>query len=686
MNKMVQLVGLSCTRPPNFIALSHSARAVSFLIGCSLPSYGCRSTPFRRRQPAGGPVSLLSNLSLQTPRYQRTQAMGWPKPRQKGIWQQLKRRTTLETEPPAQQAEIAANRAPEAIQRCNYRKLKHPQDTRLLVILPGEGSDELRCVVRHIRLQNKFLRKIPEYLALSYTWGSPDDTAIIRCDDGYLRIPSNLYHALLRLRLPAPHYRKVWADAICINQGDIQERVQQVQIMRQIFAHATLVTIWLDDHDETSRDCCELIDTLIEYYGSDDFDLNNGANNHPDLEEDQWTLYKQFFQRPWFSRVWVFQEAVVAHLLTFVWGDWEANWQKIMLVVQCVGTFGNPVIYDPVALQNLWHMTLMDMQRVAYSEHYNRDKDSYSTQLSALIYLVDHARERKATDPRDRIFALQGLAQERDKPEFVVDYSLSVEQVYRNFALYELFQRRDLNILSSASQTNLNLPSWIPDWTFCPKEGFPLASSSALEIWLEAGGNPASYEPVLRFSDDSKVLYVKGTIFTKPQVIGMPNPSMQESPPCHDDEHVQKVHNLKASFLQDTYRITSMAPDPHPDGQPRIEAYLRALTFDYFERYRRFLDAIPVTFSDGLKVLTKYGVLHFESCTEFEVGWARVESHIEWKTRRFCLTENGYIGWVPQDIQMTDLIAMFVSGRVLYVLRPVDNGHYKLTGVIRTHP
>lgn len=109
-----------------------------------------------------------------------------------------------------------------------------------------------------------------------------------------------------------------------------------------------------------------------------------------------------------------------------------------------------------------------------------RRKYDYSSRLPALVYLVDHARRHQATDRGDKIFALQGLSQEQAKPELVVDYLSSTEQVFVKFALYEIFEQRDLNILSSAPTSNMDLPFWVPTWTAPLEEGFPMSSSNSM--------------------------------------------------------------------------------------------------------------------------------------------------------------------------------------------------------------
>ena len=54
----------------------------------------------------------------------------------------------------------------------------------------------------------------------------------------------SLYDALMRLRYGHIE-RTVWADAVCINQGDVEERDEQVRQMAKIYAAASRVIVWL---------------------------------------------------------------------------------------------------------------------------------------------------------------------------------------------------------------------------------------------------------------------------------------------------------------------------------------------------------------------------------------------------------------------------------------------------------
>ena len=87
-----------------------------------------------------------------------------------------------------------------------------------------------------------FLRDVPSYEALSYTWGTSDNQEYIYVTDladplrtpSCLRIRANLASALRHLRYP-DWQRTLWVDAISINQADIDERGRQVKRMSQIY-------------------------------------------------------------------------------------------------------------------------------------------------------------------------------------------------------------------------------------------------------------------------------------------------------------------------------------------------------------------------------------------------------------------------------------------------------------------
>jgi hypothetical protein len=112
---------------------------------------------------------------------------------------------------------------------------------RLIQLLPGDDVG-IRCELYETTLElSKSL-----YKALSYTWHTPQDSqkAIISCNGRTLRIGTNLYAALRRLKQRTQPVT-LWVDFLCINQADDEERTHQVSMMRDIFANCNEVIIWL---------------------------------------------------------------------------------------------------------------------------------------------------------------------------------------------------------------------------------------------------------------------------------------------------------------------------------------------------------------------------------------------------------------------------------------------------------
>lgn len=118
-------------------------------------------------------------------------------------------------------------------------------EIRMLCLLPGRKEDPI-----FVRIESCSLDNPPSYEALSYAWGERYLSAFIVVRDGNsdydVRLPQNLYKALAQLR----HHnrpRYIWADAVCINQENEEEKSQQVQIMPLIYRKASKVLIWLGD-------------------------------------------------------------------------------------------------------------------------------------------------------------------------------------------------------------------------------------------------------------------------------------------------------------------------------------------------------------------------------------------------------------------------------------------------------
>lgn len=186
----------------------------------------------------------------------------------------------------------------------------------MLALEPGEFSDPLKGTLVVCDLQSLSL----DYEALSYVWGSGYPNCYIDIDTSPMRIMGTLDDALRHLRRKTGA-RYIWADSICIDQSSIEERSRQVSLMTDVYRTALKVNIWLG----LANECSEVGFEILSFLASDD-----------DFHADPpWTRrspellcagLNDILHRPYFQRVWVVQELVVAKELCVAVGKYSFGW------------------------------------------------------------------------------------------------------------------------------------------------------------------------------------------------------------------------------------------------------------------------------------------------------------------------------------------------------------------------
>ena len=123
-----------------------------------------------------------------------------------------------------------------------------------------------------------------------------------------------------------------------------------------------------------------------------------------------------------------------------------------------------------------------------------------------------------ASDPRDKVFALVGIASGQYAPAYTPDYSKDVVDVYRDLAIQLIIASQNPDILVHCAYTvgsKLSvLPSWVPDW------------SQPLYINCSPIVSPGAYEASAgtsfkgRVSEDLGELFLDGVVLNKVEVLG----------------------------------------------------------------------------------------------------------------------------------------------------------------------
>ncbi|KAH7380168.1 heterokaryon incompatibility protein-domain-containing protein [Pyrenochaeta sp. MPI-SDFR-AT-0127] len=328
-----------------------------------------------------------------------------------------------------------------------YEPLESDQHIRLLQVsastfnfyneddgFPTLSLDELHCELVQVPLSHCGL-----YQAVSYAWGDPAQDHFVRINGQYaLPITRTLANTLPQL-ISICSTGFLWIDQICIDQSNKQERSLQVSIMGEIYSCALEVLIW------TGGDIDWFPEMKKRLPHSDALDLHH-------IE-----ALVQLFCRPWFSRGWTIQEAVLANVATVIVGS-------------CLLSLED--------LKRAWHREsnkysgyqLRSCQvGVASFEVINSLRNDRSARFrdSGFDGLLNGLGDTRTSDVRDHVYAFLGLNQDR-RIKITPDYNASACEVFINTtrAIIEGTKTLDcFRFLPFDRSGDLELPSWVPDWS-----------------------------------------------------------------------------------------------------------------------------------------------------------------------------------------------------------------------------
>lgn len=148
--------------------------------------------------------------------------------------------------------------------------------------------------------------------------------------------------------------------------------------------------------------------------------------------------------------MWIGQEIGTDAPATLYWGKWSLDWSilgvlSITLEKHCY-PFRKQLSIYPLTCRYLY-------QR--FVDHPSRGKRSHS-----FVYELHRARNRRATDPRDRVFALLGHHSARSSrdhtPIIEADYNLDIETINHQVAYRSLESSEDLTALNAVQHTYAN--------------------------------------------------------------------------------------------------------------------------------------------------------------------------------------------------------------------------------------
>jgi hypothetical protein len=569
------------------------------------------------------------------------------------------------------------------------------------------------------------MRDAPHYTALSYVWGDPASRGTITCSSFEWSVTSSLLAGLRRMR-HAEKVQVVWADAICIDQGNNSEKAQQVNMMGEIYDQAAEVMVWLGDDPRLLAqhafgallDVNEMVSSGAQRTWSvADFNLilpsgdgrdisrpvvTSRDNLVPMLSKERLEAIKKLYQVPWFTRVWVLQEVGLATKATAFWGDARIDFGEIAMFVwfamndhDLKGRLGHDVIQSlsgcPYsAVWNVWSTYEKKNGWIDASAPLKAWAETLASECNIdFVLVLEASRVFSATDARDHVFAFLGhpkaVVPVTGKPLVSANYEVDLDELHLRVA--ENLAKVSLNFLVQVQNTSISLEenseqcSWIPRWDVNNTD----APAAFWEAWDASLRVSRQCPPPVRIIDHG--LHVPALLFDK---VAQQTDVVSGINALDLDRSYAEIGGLIESFWELTEQAEKAVPHKYPDN--RVLAFASVLTCDHIPKTvddtSEYLQYVIGNFSQACIYYNK--PLFDRAILPLGLGWPwTAMQHRNFAgsfrhysdNRRFFVTSRGYWGLGPPNMQENDMCAVLIGGDVPFMLRPTSSeGTFRLVG------
>ena len=325
-------------------------------------------------------------------------------------------------------------------------------ETRLLTLRPTSDRSIISCSIDHVSLIDP-----GDYIALSYCWGDAASTGTLFLNNERVSVTKNLASALRALQKKYGYNVRVWADALCINQQNNEERSHQVRNMRQIYSRASEVFCWVSEKSDP------MLGKAVEYL------LDLAKYSEPEMSSKQleidtsvietyWNSLIEIFREPYWRRVWVIQEVAVASRATVSFGNHTLDWDYVANILRLLKLNFSLHSDDQYHLEPSFTNALHLLEI--------RERFFIRREPLSLLKAIQLTQHTLATDPRDKIFSLLGISHDSQIFVPVPNYIQPFELILTEMVKTMMAMDRCLNLIwikgSFPKDSSLVLPSWVP--------------------------------------------------------------------------------------------------------------------------------------------------------------------------------------------------------------------------------
>lgn len=535
---------------------------------------------------------------------------------------------------------------------------------RLLTLHSGTEGEHVECHLEHVSLEEN-----PEYTALSYVWGDPTHPRTILLHNVPFPVTTNLHAALRSIRSHTPEMSKLWVDALCINQQDLAERSRQVPLMQFIYSQAKHTIVWFGPGNELSKKAVQLMIEMKNALKPEDNPWFNqrfgnilftrcGGAAHPMTHLldrlEAWEALAYLVNVPWWTRVWVAQEIKFSKDPILLWGEDTLSWiqceEAMVMTILWLSMVGYDRDFTDAHGEPQLREGVRNASAVSELCQYHLDEEP----KRGLLHLMDSFSLNKATDPRDKVYALLGLAIDNHSESIIPNYESPVSVVYAESVKDIIIREGNLQVFSYCSglftPRDGAIPSWAPDWKSASHDSsrleqchLPLhqidravrrlyvSAKPEKDFFRAAGDSP----PAVGFCKQMRTLYTVGIRV----------------------DVISKISNTRSSNfslteVSDGWSILSGLNDDTnfypPTGQLRSDACIETLTAGQLTPHSQQKEVLK-----GISLATS--------------------------GRRFFVGEAGYQGLALSLAQTKDVIVVLLGGAYPLTLRETKS-HYTMVG------
>lgn len=555
----------------------------------------------------------------------------------------------------------------------------------------------------------------PVFKTLSYRWGTGGRDHAINVGGGVLAVTASIVEALRYLRC-ADGPLTLWIDQICIDQENDREKSHQVGLMDRIYTAAEEVVVWLGAAADDSDAVMDLwADVGCAFMGQDvenslpqifpQLPITMGRAQGPvdevttrlmELVRPTWSKTEpllpaiaDWLQRPWFQRVWIVQEFALNARTVFVCGTKRVEAEMAARALY-VCKWAVVLVENDEKSRQREDLLPTDPTTALFSiRRRRRDLDDGEAKGDTMFEILRRlyiGQNMQVTDPRDRIYAVLGLAVDREAMGIAPDYEdTGTEQllVRTARALVERGGRLDALCFAQRPRTHENLPTWVPEWTGA-SESYYNAEDFQERRFAACGSLQVTVVP----TDSDRILGLRG--FTVDRI--------EEVEDIWEGKHHDTTR--VASYLTQVKRLCALSAgkdEPiYASPERRAEAVWRVpigdlcLIDDGVRVGRAGVDVAHqhANCVDLYELLAQARSMPPGEILELMPQiWFAIEaaknyssSAADMRGKRPFLTRRGYVGMAPEAARLGDVVVVFCGGQIPFVLRPVEEGMFTFVG------